>query len=507
MSEVTRSSEDIDVLLLGEGTYPFVRGGVSSWIHDLITGLPRIRFGLLFLGSRRQDYSGLKYELPDNLRYLESCYLFDKEERPRKSFMEGTKKAYALIHEIHATFRARKSMAIPDRVKKLDFYNKEITFSQYLYGRRSWEFIGDQYGRHCPKMPFLDYFWTLRNMHAPIWVVAGIARKLLKHGRVVHSPSTGYAGLLGSLIHFQTGKPLILTEHGIYTRERKIDILKAEWIVDTRSFLEKNAGEMNYIRELWIRFFETIGRVCYSAADEVISLFDQARNIQLSYGASPERARVVPNGIDFERLNALAAARPARVPKVIGLIGRVVSIKDIKTFIKAMRITVSRLPEARGWIIGPQEEDPEYLEECRMLVEALNLGDNIEFTGFRKIDEVLPQLGAVTLTSVSEGMPLSVIEAFAAGVPAVLTDVGAARQLVEGTLDAEDAAIGRAGEVVDISDAQALSAAYIRILQDEGHWKACSAAAVKRAGKYYTRRKFLDAYGRIYAKALEKWRE
>jgi glycosyltransferase involved in cell wall biosynthesis len=505
VSETLRSSADIDVLLLGEGTYPYVRGGVSSWIHDLITGLPEIKFGLVFLGARRQDYSGLKYDLPDNLRHLEAHYLFDQGERPEKNLIEGTKKAYALITEIHKTFRGR-GMAIPDEVKKLDFYNKEVPFSQYLYSKRAWDFIADQYGKHCPKMPFLDYFWTLRNIHAPIWVVAEIAQRLKGHGRVLHSPSTGYAGLLGSLIHYQTRKPFIITEHGIYTRERKIDILKAEWIVDTRTFLEKNAGEMNYIRGLWIRFFETIGRICYSAADEVISLFDQARDIQAAYGAAPERTRVIPNGIDFERLNALVAARPEKIPKVIGLIGRVVSIKDIKTFIKAMRVTVNRLPEAQGWIIGPQEEDPEYTAECKTLAEALNLEDNIKFTGFRKIEEILPQLGAVTLTSVSEGMPLSVIEAFAAGVPAVLTDVGAARQLVEGGLDAQDRAIGKAGEVVGISDPQALSSAYIRLLADEQYWKACQAAAIERAGKYYTRGKFLAAYEEIYQKAFKKWR-
>jgi len=506
VKEESRSCADIDVLLLGEGTYPYVRGGVSSWIHDLITGLPRINFGLVFLGARRQDYTGLKYPLPDNLRHFETHYLFDPSERPRKNLIEGTKKVYTLVAGIHSTFRGREKMAIPDKVKNLDFYNKEVTFKHYLFSRRSWDFISEQYSRHCPKMPFLDYFWTLRNIHSPIWVVAGIAQKLLKHGRVLHSPSTGYAGLLGSLIHFQTGKPLILTEHGIYTRERKIDILKAEWIVDTRTFLEKNAGEMNYIRELWIRFFETMGRIAYSAADEVISLFEQARDIQVAYGAAPGSTRVVPNGIDFVRLNALVAARPERVPKVIGLIGRVVSIKDIKTFIKAMRVTVNRLPEAQGWIIGPQEEDPEYTAECKMLAEALNLEDNIKFTGFRKIEEVLPQLGAVTLTSVSEGMPLSVIEAFAAGVPAVLTDVGAARQLVEGGLDAEDTAIGKAGEVVGISDPQALSLAYIRMLEDERHWKSCQTAAIERARKYYTREKFLHAYGEIYEKAFAKWR-
>ncbi len=505
MTAAFPQSDDIDVLLLGEGTYPYVRGGVSSWIHDLITGLPGTRFGLVFLGSRAADYAEPKYAFPPNLRHFEAHYLFDKTERPAMKFLEGSRKAYELVIDIHDIFKKGKSLTIPEKVKQLDFYNKEVPFDQFLYSRRSWNYISTLYGQNCPKVPFLDYFWTLRNIHAPIWLVAGLAAKLLKKGRVIHSPSTGYAGLMGALMHFQTGKPLVVTEHGIYTRERKIDILKADWITDTRTFLEKNAGEMNYTRALWIRFFETVGRICYSAADEVIALFDQARKIQIAYGAPEEKTRVIPNGVDFEKFNALAAARPGQVPQTIGLIGRVVSIKDIKTFIKAMRITVNRLPRAQGWIIGPQEEDPAYTQECKSLVESLELEDNIVFTGFRQVEEVLPQLGAVTLTSVSEGMPLSVIEAFAAGVPAVLTDVGAARQLVLGGLNPEDTELGAAGAVVAISDPQALSDAYARILQDEAYWKSCQAAAIERAKRYYTKPAFLKAYSDIYQKAFAKW--
>ena len=51
----------IDVLFLAEGTYPYIRGGVSSWIHQIITGMPDINFGVLFLGSREEDYEGIQY--------------------------------------------------------------------------------------------------------------------------------------------------------------------------------------------------------------------------------------------------------------------------------------------------------------------------------------------------------------------------------------------------------------------------------------------------------------
>jgi len=380
-----------------------------------------------------------------------------------------------------------------------------VTFAQYLFSRRAWQFISDQYGKHCPKIPFIDYFWTLRNIHAPIWVVAGIAGRIKDLGAVVHSPSTGYAGLLGALVHYHTGKPFIITEHGIYTREREIDILKAHWIQDNRTFLEKTSGETNYLRQVWMRFFRTIGRICYDAADEVISLFDQARNIQVLYGASPAKTKVIPNGIDLPRFAALRREH-AQTPRVIGLIGRVVSIKDIKTFIKAIKITSSAIPDVQGWIVGPQEEDQEYFKECSMLAESLGLQENIRFTGFKKVEEVLPELGVMTLTSVSEGMPLAVIEAFAAGVPVVMTDVGAASQLICGGLDKGDRDLGAAGEVTGISDPHSLSAAYTKLLTDRAYWDACSKAASARAAAFYTREKFLASYAKIYERSLKKWR-
>ncbi|MFZ8860905.1 MAG: DUF3492 domain-containing protein, partial [Thermocrinis sp.] len=74
----------IDVLFIAEGTYPFIKGGVSTWIHQIITGMKDLNFGVLFLGSRPEDYKGIGYELPDNLVYLEAVYLFSEEENVQR---------------------------------------------------------------------------------------------------------------------------------------------------------------------------------------------------------------------------------------------------------------------------------------------------------------------------------------------------------------------------------------------------------------------------------------
>lgn len=490
--------EKVDVLLLLEGTYPYIRGGVSTWIYQLITGLPDLRFGAVFLGSRPEDYNGVKYELPKNLLYLETHYLFDRLTNPPPKPLKGEKKAFDYIKELHNWFRLGGN-EFPEEIKKIDFYLNYVDYEQFLYSIDSWQYIISRYEEFAPDLPFIDYFWTVRNIHTSLWVVAKIASKL-KNFEIIHSPSTGYAGFLGGILKFHTGRPFIITEHGIYTRERKLEIINADWLIDRRLLLQREQGEIEYIRKMWIRFFESIGRYCYDASDIIISLFDRARQIQIGYGADPKKTRVIPNGVDLKKLRTLRGKRTNEVPRVVGLLARVVPIKDIKTFIKAMKMVVTTIPEAQGWIIGPEDEDPDYAEECRTLVKWLGLENNVKFLGFRAIEEVLPRIGVATLTSISEGMPLVVLEAFGAGIPVVTTDVGSCRQLIYGY--EEDLNLGKAGEVVPIANPSALANAYIKLLTDKEEWESAQKSAIDRVEKYYSMENFLGNYRRVYEEAL-----
>ncbi|ACO03408.1 MAG TPA: DUF3492 domain-containing protein [Persephonella sp.] len=501
-----KKSDDVEILILAEGTFPYVKGGVSTWIYQLITGLPEISFGVVFLGSRPEDYGDIKYDLPDNLKHLEVHYLFGSDEKPSVKKTRIKKEDFLYIKKLHRWFKSRSQTDLPEYIKDLDFYTEKVTIEKFLYSEEAWRFILSKYYRFSPDQSFIDYFWTIRNIHTPIWVVARLAKRI-KNYRVIHSPSTGYAGFLGALMHFDTGKPFILTEHGIYTRERKIDLLNADWIEDKRTILQKEIGEIDYLRKVWVSFFEGLGKMIYTASDPIISLFDRARDIQISYGAPPEKTKIIPNGVDIHRLGDLVKKRSEDIPPVITLIGRVVPIKDIKTFIKAIRIVANHIPDIEGWIVGPEDEDPDYARECRFLVETLGLKNNIKFLGFQKIDDILPKTGIVTLTSISEGMPLVVIEGFAAGVPAVTTDVGSCRQLIYGGIDEEDKKLGKAGEVVPIANPSKLAEAYISILSDKKIWYQYQRTALERVKRYYSMEKFLNSYRNTYMEALSKWQE
>ncbi|MFN4197292.1 MAG: GT4 family glycosyltransferase PelF, partial [Caldimicrobium sp.] len=253
----------IDVLLIAEGTYPYIRGGVSSWIHDLISNISEYSFGIIFLGSRPEDYGDIKYKLPENLVYLHVEYLFKDTERPKPKEIEGNKKAFESVRDIIYWSKQKRHEYIPKEVLNVDFYEKKVTYEDFLYSRGSWDLITEFYVKYAIGTPFIDYFWTIRNMHYPIWVLARIVKKIGDRFNIIHSPSTGYAGFLASLLKSYYKKPFILTEHGIYVKERKIDILNADWFTTEIFKVIKAVGEKDHIQELWTNFFFGLGRLIY----------------------------------------------------------------------------------------------------------------------------------------------------------------------------------------------------------------------------------------------------
>ncbi|WDD92527.1 GT4 family glycosyltransferase PelF [Burkholderia sp. FERM BP-3421] len=488
-----------DVLLLLEGTFPYVSGGVSSWVNQIIRAFPELRFALCFLGSREQDYAGMQYALPDNVVHLETHYLYDFAPPPLVKPMRGDPGAFARSAQLHDSLRNPAMRDLSARMLKDMLTDLRpggaLGEDAFLHSKEAWQYLTDQYRRFCTDPSFVDYFWTVRIMHKPLWQLARIVEQL-PAVRVLHTASTGYAGFLGALAHYRQGRPLLVSEHGIYTKERKIDLFQSEWIRDNRSLFERDVSQVAYFRDLWVRFFQSLGRVCYDAAQDIVALYEGNRRRQIADGAPAARTATIPNGVNLPRLAPLRAQRAATVPRTLCLIGRVVPIKDIKTFIRAMLTVLRRMPDAEAWIAGPEDEDLAYAQECRALVESLGLKDKVRFLGFQKIDELLPKCGLLVLSSISEALPLVVLEGFAAGVPSVTTDVGSCRQLIEGA-PGEDAALGAAGRVVQIADPRALAEAALDLF-DDAHWRAAQRAGIARVERYYTQERMVGSYRTLY---------
>ncbi|CAM5567330.1 GT4 family glycosyltransferase PelF [Eoetvoesiella caeni] len=499
-TNLNRQAKSADIALLLEGTFPYVSGGVSSWVNQMIRSFPEITFAVVFIGSRRQDYGKPRYELPDNVVHFEEHYIHESSAPTLVRASEGNRPAFERVAAMHDSFRNDKSLGAIGKLMReiipMMADGGAISEQQFLNSKSSWDSITENYEKFCTDPSFTDYFWTIRIMHKPLWQLARISENLIPV-KMYHTVSTGYAGFLGALLRFRTARPLLVSEHGIYTKERKIDLLQSEWIRDNRGLFEKDISQVSYFQDLWVRFFEVMGKVCYEAADDIVSLYEANRRRQHRDGAPEEKTQCIPNGIDVSRFAALRAQRAASVPPVVALIGRVVPIKDIKTFIRAIFIVSRKLPAVQGWIVGPETEDPEYVRECHELVSSLGVGSNLKFLGFRKVDELLPEIGLVALSSISEALPLVVLEAFAAGVPVVTTDVGSCRELIEG-VDADDKALGSAGSVVQIASPEHLAKAMLELFENTDMWQAAQQTGIARVERYYTDVRMKDSYRKIY---------
>ncbi len=500
------TGEQADIALILEGTYPYIQGGVSSWIHQIINGLPHFTFALIFLGDRKENYSEMKFKLPSNVVHLSSYFIMEEGKPPQIAAHKGNRKQFEKIRMMHQSFQRNSNIDFGEIMRDLikgSRHHKPIKPADFLYSEEAWAFISEQYENNTADSSFLSYFWTIRVLHAPLFVLLE-AVKDVPDARVYHTISTGYAGLFGAMIQSIKQKPTILTEHGIYTKERKIELSQVSWINDAQEkFGAGLSDDFSYLRRLWIRFFETIGKITYDATNPIITLTEGNRRRQIADGADPEKVIVIPNGVDLDRFKAVRESRPETPPLVIGFIGRVVPIKDVKTFIRAMRAIFDQLPEVKVWIIGGEDEDPKYAKECRDLVSSFGLEETIIYKGFCNVAEVMADVGVVVLSSISEGLPLVILEGFASGRPCVATDVGACRELIEGGSD-EDKKLGAAGAVVNIADSEALADEVVKLFVNTDYWHQACTSAVDRVEKYFNEDGLFESYQKIYLSAMGK---
>lgn len=500
-----------NICLLLEGTYPYVRGGVSSWVKQLIEGMPDLTFSIVFLGGAPDEYDKPSYDIPTNVVHIENHFLIgsDKEPMVRKKFWQRKTDKTDLfernrqLHDTLATSDGEIGVEAVEDFTSLLTDSDAISRTDLLHSDEAWESIREKYIDAPPGLDFNHFFWTVRTMHSPLFTLANIVANA-PSADMYHSVSTGYAGYLGAMLKSKTDAPYIISEHGIYTKEREIDLAHVDWIPeDLDPFRVGLDDNMGYLRQTWIRFFKSLGRMSYSSADHIYTLFNGNRLRQIEDGAPEERLTIIPNGVAVDKLKLVRRANDADVPPVVALIGRIVPIKDIKTFIRGMRIIVAKVPDAQGWLVGPEDEDPTYVEECRALIKSFGLQDSVKFLGFQKLDEIFPQIGLTVLTSVSEGQPLTTLEGFAAGIPTVTTDVGSCSELIHGSSE-QDKSIGSAGAVVPIANPGRFAEEVIPLLTDISKWRSARDAAITRVEKYYDENQMLERYNKIYIDNLNR---
>lgn len=485
----------IDVCLMLEGTYPYVSGGVSTWVHQLISSMKDIRFGIVYVAAHSDPTRTAKYELPQNVIYLNEVCLHDyalekrAKRRPRVKDVQTLQQFYD--HLFVGSVDGFEPLVPLFRGDKPCF-----DFQNFFSSPEVWSGLVKYYDRFAPEASFLDFFWTWRGTHLPLLQVMMAE---LPRARIYHAISTGYAGLLGVLAKLEYGEKFFLTEHGIYTHERMLEIAQATWIYEREKMGYRAEKDLSLFKQWWLGIFKMMSGLAYRHADRMFTLYEGNRIREMLEGANPKKISIIPNGIDVQAFEAIP--REKQSAPCIGFVGRVVSIKDPKTFIQAARLVLDRIPNAQFYIIGPLTEEEEYVDECKMLVDALKLDANIRFTGAGDVKEYYKFLDLVVLTSISEAQPYVILEAGAVGIPVVASDVGACREMLEGR-GSEDAAIGQSGLVTEVSDPESTADAMMKLLSDPLLYRRCADAGKVRVERYYNQDDLLSRYLNVYEQGM-----
>lgn len=485
-----------DICLIAEGTYPFVTGGVSSWIHALITSFPEKTFSILHICSYQPENPVFKYRLPDNVVSMVIVALHDsilhENETPGK---RNNKKAYADISHFHKELVNQDFSGFEKVMKHLGSSKERSTNTfRILKSKDTWETILNMYKEQGLKSSFIDYYWTWRFVHLPIFQILNAE---LPPAKIYHSVSTGYAGLIGVLAKLNHQAPLLLTEHGIYAKERDIEIRRSEWIHVDSSQQIMPQRSLGVIKDIWKRMFMFLSQLTYDYADKIITISAQNQQLQIEHGADPSKCIIIPNAIniaDFQKKEMNSAS-----DKIfrIGFVGRVVPIKDVKNLIKACKLVSTYFEKVEFLILGPLDEDEDYVEECKQLTSILQLESKISFLGRVNVKDYYPKLHVNVLTSISEGQPLTILEAMAVGVPTVSTDVGACKELLYGCSE-EDKSLGISGIITNIGSPKETAEAIRKIISDKQLHARMVESGHRRVEKYYRSELLIKSYRDIY---------
>lgn len=465
----------MNICLISEGSYPYVSGGVSTWVNDIINSMPEKRFSILSIMPDCDSASHFKYEIPPNVTVVKTLYLDDylklDPAKIRKEPLLGVRDR----RELQKFFDFDKHLDWAVLSGIFGNPKKSGDVVQLLQSKVFWEVLLHRYKESFEEEEFNRFFWTFRSMLLP---VVHLMQQDFGQSDVYHAVSTGYAGLMGIMLKKKHKRPLLLTEHGIYAREREEEILSATWVEGV-------------YKRLWIDFFYFISMGVYESADKIVSLFERNKKIQVEIGADCDKTVVIPNGVDCEKFDM---ERQPHDGFIIGAVLRVVPIKDVKTLIRAFKVVSEELEDAALYIVGPTEEDVEYYEECVRLVSNLQLDRRVVFTGKMDVKEIMPRLDVMVLTSISEGQPLVILEAMAAGIPFVSTDVGSCRELLEGPNDD----FGPAGIVTRLVDPGETAQALIEVLKNETLSTSMSDSGRKRARCLYGKQALIERYRNLY---------
>nr|WBO82182.1 GT4 family glycosyltransferase PelF [Streptomyces sp. SBE_14.2] len=467
-----RRSDATRVTLLTEGTYPHSHGGVSVWCDQLVTGMPDVAFDVIAVTGT--GHEPVVWELPSHVSRVRSVPMWGAppEGEPPKG---RARRQLARAYERFLT-------ALLDPCAEDDFapglYTmaraaEKGTLSPFLRGDRAVSVLASVWNR--PGLVVREARPTLHDALTATSLLEHALRPLtapLPTDGVTHAVSGGVAVLPGLAARERHGVPLLLTEHGVYLRERYLGYRTAPYRWPVKAVV--------------LGFFRLLAEETYRKAALITPGNRYNRLWEEQGGAAPQSIRTVYNGVDPA---AFPPAGPEPETLTMSWAGRVDPIKDLETLIRAFSLVREQLPDVRLRLFGGTPRGGEaYRERCEALAAELGHADAVTFEG--RVDDIKDAYAAgtiVMLSSISEGFPFTLIEAMSCGRATVSTDVGGVRE-----------AVGDMGLVVPPRDPAAMAAAALELLGDPVRRAAMGEGARLRVIEQFTLRRTIDTFRDIY---------
>ncbi|MFF4584405.1 GT4 family glycosyltransferase PelF [Streptomyces sp. NPDC001388] len=467
------------VTMLTEGTYPLVHGGVSTWCDQLVKGMPEVDFHIVSIsGSGREPVT---WELPHNVHRHTSVPTWGpRPGRDRPPYGRDLRRFTDAYERLLLSFL--------DPEAPCDFGESLYELAELAREGRLSAAL-----RSETALRSLMWIWTMPHLPtaaaAPTVHDALTATDLLEHalrplgvriarsadgtaGTVAHAVSSGLATLPALTARHFDGVPFLLTEHGIYLRERYLGSRREAHRWPVKAFM--------------LGFHRALNSLGYRTADLITPCNQYNRRWEERGGADPGKIRTVYNGVDP---HAFPHAGPEPEVPTLTWCGRVDPIKDLETLLRAYALVRAELPETRLRLFGPVPPGgEEYATRLEKLAAELGVTDGLTFEG--RVTEVWRAYAAghvVMLSSISEGFPFSIIEAMSCGRTTVSTDVGGVRE-----------AVGDTGLVVPPREPEKMAAAALTLLKNDEQRLELGELSRRRVIDRFTLRRSVDNFRTIY---------
>ena len=505
---------DVDVAIVMESTYPYLKGGVSAVVHDIITGNPDLTFGIIHITwdshSPRKDL----YGMPDNIAWVKVLYLSMEEHqedflraRPRDLRMNRRQRR-ELSRRI---LGAMLALAQDGQTEPLwDLISEGLSASRRypvwaILGTR--EFM-EAYHDMMPDlgMSMTDIFWCLRDFFSLAYAVLA---EPVPRAQVYHAHTTGYAMLLGVNAAREHGTKVLLTEHNLYVRDTVNTLLERRLDLNIR-LTDYRTFDVTGRERMWMAWWLEMGRLCYPYAYASTYLYPRAITEANELGGDSGRAIVIPNGIVTKEFDASYAARLAAIEEIkkegadkhlwkLVYIARVVPIKGLLDMIDSVRLMVDRGLNIHLDVCGPTEHMPSYFEQCLTSIVEQGLESVITIRGTVKVRELLPEFDLFVLPSYNEGLPVVSLETMGAGIPTVSTDVGAVRSVVEDLIVTDEGETwDPCGIIIEPGDPTVMADKVQEVISDVDLYERLSLNARGRVEAAYDLVKVNASYNTIY---------